>query len=49
MRVDHRDCSDAEVVALARVRTRRMPRIDWGEQIVADKHSLGGVPGAASR
>ena len=37
---------DAEVAALARVRTRRMPRIDWGEPIVVDKHSMGGVPGS---
>jgi thymidine phosphorylase len=37
---------DEEVVALARVRTRCMPRLDWGEKIVADKHSLGGVPGS---
>jgi thymidine phosphorylase len=37
---------DEEVVALARVRTRRMPRIDWGEPLVVDKHSMGGVPGS---
>ncbi|MGA3251851.1 MAG: phosphonate metabolism protein/1,5-bisphosphokinase (PRPP-forming) PhnN, partial [Paraburkholderia sp.] len=37
---------DKEVVALARVRARRMPRIDWNEPIVVDKHSMGGVPGS---
>ncbi|WP_118178774.1 phosphonate metabolism protein/1,5-bisphosphokinase (PRPP-forming) PhnN [Paraburkholderia phosphatilytica] len=37
---------DAEVGALARARTRRMPRLDWGEPIVVDKHSMGGVPGS---
>jgi thymidine phosphorylase len=37
---------DEEVVSLAQVRTRCMPRLDWGEKIVADKHSLGGVPGS---
>ena len=37
---------DEEVVSLARVRTRCMPRLGWGEKIVADKHSLGGVPGS---
>ena len=37
---------DEEVVSLARVRTRCMPRLDWGEKIVVDKHSLGGVPGS---
>jgi thymidine phosphorylase len=37
---------DEEVSALARVRTARMPRIDWDESIVVDKHSMGGVPGS---
>ena len=37
---------DEEVVALARVRAQRMPRIDWNEPIVVDKHSMGGVPGS---
>lgn len=37
---------DSEVAALARVRMRRMARIDWGEPIVVDKHSMGGVPGS---
>jgi thymidine phosphorylase len=38
--------SDAEVLALARVRADFMPRLAWDEPIVADKHSLGGVPGS---
>jgi thymidine phosphorylase len=37
---------DKEFVALARFRARRMPRIDWNEPIVVDKHSMGGVPGS---
>lgn len=37
---------DDEVGALARVRAARMPRIDWNEPIVVDKHSMGGVPGS---
>ncbi|WP_206995706.1 phosphonate metabolism protein/1,5-bisphosphokinase (PRPP-forming) PhnN [Trinickia mobilis] len=40
------ELDDTEVAALARVRARRMPRIDWGRPIVVDKHSLGGVPGS---
>ncbi|WP_321867810.1 phosphonate metabolism protein/1,5-bisphosphokinase (PRPP-forming) PhnN [Paraburkholderia tropica] len=40
------DLQDDEVGALARVRTARMPRIDWNEPIVVDKHSMGGVPGS---
>lgn len=38
--------TDAEVVALARARTRFTPRIEWDESIVVDKHSMGGVPGS---
>lgn len=38
--------SDAEVVALARVRTRFSPIMRWDRPIVVDKHSLGGVPGS---
>ncbi|WP_133648125.1 phosphonate metabolism protein/1,5-bisphosphokinase (PRPP-forming) PhnN [Paraburkholderia flava] len=38
--------SDAEVLALARVRAKRMPRIEWNEPIVVDKHSMGGIPGS---
>jgi thymidine phosphorylase len=38
--------TDTEVAALARVRARAMPRINWGESIVVDKHSMGGVPGS---
>ncbi|MET4577282.1 phosphonate metabolism protein/1,5-bisphosphokinase (PRPP-forming) PhnN [Ottowia thiooxydans] len=41
-----RSLSDAEVVALARVRASFMPRIDWNEPIVVDKHSMGGIPGS---
>ena len=37
---------DAEVLALAKARARVMPRIDWDEPIVVDKHSLGGIPGS---
>jgi thymidine phosphorylase len=40
------ELEDSEVAALARVRTGRMPRVDWGRTIVVDKHSLGGVPGS---
>ncbi len=42
--VDH--LADAEVLALAKARTRAMPRIAWNEPIVVDKHSLGGIPGS---
>ncbi|MGO4329925.1 phosphonate metabolism protein/1,5-bisphosphokinase (PRPP-forming) PhnN [Cupriavidus sp. 2TAF22] len=41
-----RQLSDAEVVAVARARTRFSRRIDWSEPIVVDKHSMGGVPGS---
>jgi thymidine phosphorylase len=41
-----RSLSDAEVLALTRVRTGFMPRLAWDEPIVADKHSLGGVAGS---
>ena len=37
---------DDELVAVARVRCERMPRIDWGRPIVVDKHSMGGIPGS---
>ncbi|WP_322009707.1 phosphonate metabolism protein/1,5-bisphosphokinase (PRPP-forming) PhnN [Paraburkholderia sp. J12] len=46
LRVLISELQDEEVGALARVRTTRMPRIDWGESIVVDKHSMGGVPGS---
>jgi thymidine phosphorylase len=42
--IQHMD--DAEVVAVARARSRLMPRIDWNAPIVVDKHSLGGIPGS---
>lgn len=41
-----RDLSDSEVVALARVRASFAPRVAWSEPIVADKHSMGGIPGS---
>lgn len=41
-----RHLSDAEVIALARVRANLVPRIAWDAPIVVDKHSMGGVPGS---
>ncbi|PZR89976.1 MAG: phosphonate metabolism protein/1,5-bisphosphokinase (PRPP-forming) PhnN [Stutzerimonas stutzeri] len=38
--------SDDEVIALARVRTRFAQTITWPDQIVVDKHSMGGIPGS---
>jgi thymidine phosphorylase len=38
--------SDAEVVALAKVRTRFSPIMRWDRPMVVDKHSMGGVPGS---
>jgi thymidine phosphorylase len=38
--------SDDEVVSLARVRTRFAQKITWPDQIVVDKHSMGGIPGS---
>ncbi|MBD8602868.1 phosphonate metabolism protein/1,5-bisphosphokinase (PRPP-forming) PhnN [Pseudomonas sp. CFBP 8771] len=38
--------SDAEVMALARVRTRFSPIMRWDRPMVVDKHSMGGVPGS---
>lgn len=35
----------AEVTALTRVRADFFERFDWGGRVVADKHSMGGVPG----
>jgi thymidine phosphorylase len=46
LRVLITELQDEEVGALARVRTTRMSRIDWGESIVVDKHSMGGVAGS---
>jgi thymidine phosphorylase len=37
---------DDELIAVARCRCERMPRIDWGRQVVVDKHSMGGIPGS---
>ncbi len=42
----NRGLTDAEVLAIARVRTRYAPRITWNEPIVVDKHSMGGIPGS---
>jgi thymidine phosphorylase len=41
-----RALSDSEVEALARVRLGFMEQLRWDEPIVADKHSMGGVPGS---
>ncbi|MFL9825179.1 phosphonate metabolism protein/1,5-bisphosphokinase (PRPP-forming) PhnN [Rhodoplanes sp. SY1] len=41
-----RGLDDDEVLALAKVRARFASRIAWGEPIVADKHSMGGIPGS---
>jgi thymidine phosphorylase len=41
-----RSLSDAEVIALARVRSRFTPTMKWDRPIVVDKHSMGGVPGS---
>jgi thymidine phosphorylase len=41
-----RSLSDAEVIALARVRSRFTPTMTWDRPIVVDKHSMGGVPGS---
>ena len=38
--------SDDEMIAIAKARTKILPRIDWGRPMVVDKHSLGGLPGS---
>ncbi|MDB5989160.1 MAG: phosphonate metabolism protein/1,5-bisphosphokinase (PRPP-forming) PhnN [Herbaspirillum sp.] len=38
--------SDAEVLALAKVRTGFSTPMHWDEPIVVDKHSMGGIPGS---
>jgi thymidine phosphorylase len=38
--------SDKEMIAIAKARTKILPRIDWGRPMVVDKHSLGGLPGS---
>ncbi len=38
--------SDAEILALAKVRARYANTIKWEQPLVADKHSLGGAPGS---
>jgi thymidine phosphorylase len=38
--------TDAELEALARVRASLAGRMAWSEKMVADKHSMGGVPGS---
>jgi thymidine phosphorylase len=42
----NRSLSDAEVLALARVRARFARAMTWDEPIVVDKHSMGGIPGS---
>jgi thymidine phosphorylase len=34
------------MIAIAKARTKILPRIDWGRPMVVDKHSLGGLPGS---
>ncbi|EJW11731.1 Thymidine phosphorylase [Rhodovulum sp. PH10] len=41
-----RGLDDDEVLALARVRARFSGKLDWDEPLVADKHSMGGIPGS---
>jgi thymidine phosphorylase len=41
-----RSLSDAEVLALTRVRLAFAQRLTWDEPIVVDKHSMGGIPGS---
>jgi thymidine phosphorylase len=41
-----RSITDAEVVALAKVRAQFATPIRWDEPIVVDKHSMGGIPGS---
>lgn len=40
------DLDDAELVHVARWRSRLMPRVDWGREQVVDKHSMGGTAGS---
>lgn len=40
------DMSRDEAVALARVRAANAARLDWDADLVADKHSMGGIPGS---
>lgn len=40
------EIDDDELVNIARWRSGLMPRIDWGEHLVVDKHSLGGTAGS---
>lgn len=41
-----RALDDDELLAVARWRSRLMPRIDWGGPRIVDKHSLGGTAGS---
>ncbi len=41
-----RGLTDDEVVSLARVRASFSNPLKWNERIVADKHSMGGIPGS---
>lgn len=38
--------SVAEVTALTAARAELFERLDWGGRLIADKHSMGGVPGS---
>ena len=40
------ELDDDELLSIARWRSGLMPRIDWGERLVVDKHSLGGTAGS---
>ncbi len=41
-----RNLTEREIAALARARFEHAEKIVWDEVIVADKHSLGGIPGS---
>jgi thymidine phosphorylase len=41
-----RNLTDGEIAALARARFEHAEKMQWDEAIVADKHSLGGIPGS---
>lgn len=41
-----RGLTDKEVIALARARLHFAQKIEWNEDIVVDKHSMGGIPGS---
>jgi thymidine phosphorylase len=41
-----RNLTEREIAALARARFEHAEKIVWDEVLVADKHSLGGIPGS---